>query len=287
MIRARFAGLLILCLLATAPPPGPAGAAEPGFQPLALTVRPIHAFGIGTKQFGALEFRGGLQLSANRPEFGAFSGLDFGSDGRTLYAISDTGFWLTGRIVEENGQLVGLEDAALAPLLDPKGHPYTRKIDADAEGLRIISEKGRTTALVSFEQKAAIGRYVADPDLALARRQAVPLPKFVDHVRGNRGLEGLAVAPAASPLAGAIVALAERSLDRAGNHRGFVLGGPRAGVFSIRRIGDFDITDAAFVPDGDRLFWSAVSTIRAVSACRSGASRARRSGRAPRSTAPC
>jgi len=250
MSRARLAGILTLCLLAAAPA---VRAAEPGFQPLKLTVRPITSFGVGTQRFGALEYRGGLQLISANPAFGAFSGLDFGPDGSTLYAISDTGNWLTGHIVESDGRLVGLEDAAFAPVLDAKGQPFTSKITADAEGLRIVTDNGRVTALVSFEQKAAISRYVADPDLALARRQAVPLPKFVNHIRGNRGLEGLAVAPATSLLAGSVVALAERSLDSAGNHRGFILSGPRAGTFSIKRLGEFDITDAAFLPDGDLL----------------------------------
>jgi len=47
--------------------------------------------------------------------------------------------------------------------------------------------------------------------------------------------------------------IAERSLDQAGNHRGWILGGPRAGTFALVRSDDFDVTDAAFLAGGDLL----------------------------------
>ena len=47
--------------------------------------------------------------------------------------------------------------------------------------------------------------------------------------------------------------IAERSLDADGNHRGFIVGGPQTGTFSLRRSDDFDVSDAAFLPDGDLL----------------------------------
>ena len=75
----------------------------------------------------------------------------------------------------------------------------------------------------------------------------------MNHLKANKGLEAFAVAPADGPLAGAIVTIAERSLDRAGNHRGFILGGRRAGTFSLKRTKPFDVSDAAFLPDGDLL----------------------------------
>ncbi len=61
------------------------------------------------------------------------------------------------------------------------------------------------------------------------------------------------MAPAEAPLAGAIVVIAEHSLDRAGNHRGFIVSGPHAGTFSLVRIGAYDVTDATFLPGGDLL----------------------------------
>ena len=38
-----------------------------------------------------------------------------------------------------------------------------------------------------------------------------------------------------------------------GNHRGWIVGGRRAGAFSVKRSDDFDVTDAAFLHNGDLL----------------------------------
>jgi hypothetical protein len=96
-------------------------------------------------------------------------------------------------------------------------------------------------------------RAFAAPDVAASIPTRVPLPKFVNGIRHNQGLESIAVAPAGGTLAGSIVVIAERSLDAAGNHRGFILSGPQTGTFFIRRSDDFDISDATFLPDGDLL----------------------------------
>ncbi len=232
-----------------------AQAAETGFAAIELTARPISQFAPGSSEtrFGALEFRGGLQLASSDRQFGSLSGLDFSDDGHTLVAVADTGFWFTARLSETDGRPTGISEPMLAPMLDAHGRPFTSKNAADAEGLRIVSRNGRETAYVSFEQRAAVARFTAAPDLASARRQDLALPKYVNHLKANKGLEALAVAPADGPLAGALVAIAERSLDRAGNHRGFIIGGHRAGTFALKRTEPFDVTDAAFLPDGDLL----------------------------------
>jgi hypothetical protein len=49
------------------------------------------------------------------------------------------------------------------------------------------------------------------------------------------------------------MAISERGLDRDGNIQGFLIGGPSAGEFSVKRIGDFDISDCAVTPKGDLL----------------------------------
>jgi hypothetical protein len=48
-----------------------------------------------------------------------------------------------------------------------------------------------------------------------------------------------------------LIALAEQALDEAGNHRGFLIGGPSPGEFTLTRSNNFDITDAAVSPRGD------------------------------------
>jgi hypothetical protein len=251
MTRRRLGAALLACLLCSPPPA--AMAAETGFAPIEVTARPFSHFSLASSEthFGAVEFLGGLQLTSTDPRFGSLSGLDFSAEGRGLVAVSDTGFWFTGTLVEEDGQPVGIAEPMLAPMRDPAGRPFTSKNAADAEGLRIVARDGREIAYVSFEQRPAVARYAAAPDFATARRSDLPLPKFVNRLRANKGFEAVAVAPAGGPLAGAIVAIAEHSLNSAGNHRGFILGGKRAGTFALVRTEPFDVTDAAFLADGD------------------------------------
>lgn len=247
-------GVALLACVVVLPVPA-AAAGDTGFAPIEVTARPFSHFALGSAatRFGSLEFHGGLQLTSGDKRFGSLSGLDFAADGHTLYAVSDTGFWFTARLVETDGRPTGIEQPMLAPMLDARGRAFTGKINSDAEGLSIVSRNGRETAYVSFEERPAIGRFTAMPDFATARRSDLPLLKFVNHLRANKGLEAVAVAPADGPLAGAIVTIAERSLDRAGNHRGFILGGRQTGTFSLVRTKPFDVSDAAFLADGDLL----------------------------------
>lgn len=232
----------------------PALAQEPGFKSIDLTARPIEEFRIGdpATAFGPLEFRGGLELASTDPGFGSLSGLDFSLDGKTLYAVADTGFWFAARPVEDGGRLVGLEAPRVGPILDRSGRPVVGKREGDAEGLRITGKDGKEVALVSFEQVSDLRQFAASPDLALARSRSRKLPSM-SGVRRNQGLEAVAVAPRGTALAGATVLIAERSLDKAGNHRGWIVGGKRPGTFSLKRSDDYDVTDAAFLPGGDLL----------------------------------
>jgi hypothetical protein len=246
-LSAGFGAILVAALSSSA--------AGPGFLPIEVHAQPIREFRIGqpSDRFGALEFRGGLTLSSANPDFGSWSGLDFSADGKTIYAVSDNGIWFTARLVQQDGRLVGIDNPMLAPMLDDDGGPLVGKAKSDAEGLRIAKRDGVDAALVSFEQVADVRAFAVAPDLALATPSHVTLPKPVHRVAANQGLEAIAVAPSDSRLGGATVVIAERSLDQNGNHRGFVLDGPLAGSFSVRRTGDFDVTDAAFLMTGDLL----------------------------------
>ncbi len=225
--------------------------AAPGFVAVDVTATPIDSFEIapGAAEDGEITFRGGLVLSSANRQFGGLSGLDITADGQFI-AISDTGFWLTGRIVEDgDGWLRGVEDWQIAPILDPNGEQANRTISADAEGLRYDAATG--TAIVSFEHNHRVSRFAVD-DLATARPEAVALPTLTG-LRSNRGIEAVALAPADSPLAGAVVIISEDADDGAGNIRGWIVDGPLAGAFSVTRSDQFAVTDAAFLPNGDLL----------------------------------
>jgi hypothetical protein len=224
-----------------------------GFDSVDVRIQPIPRFKLSTDEtrFGALEYRGGFAMYSPNADFGSWSGLDFTAN-RRLVAIADTGYWLTGRLEEDGDRLTGITDTKIGVMLSDNGAPAPNKVSTDAEAVRIVNRGGSEVALVSFEQKVAIRSY-AGPDFASARPKRLSLPKFVNDLRRNQGLEGLAVAPVDSPLAGATLAIAERSLDNKGNHRGFILDGAKPGQFTIRRSDDFDISDADFLPNGDLL----------------------------------
>jgi len=229
-------------------------AAAPGWHSVEITAKPIDSFELSSpeQRFGALEFRGGLEIKSPDRQFGSFSGLDFSSDGKTLYAISDTGHWFAARPVEEGGMLVGLADTRMAPVLNSRGAPLSGKKWSDAEGLRIVRRGGHDAALVSFERINDL-RLFDGADFVLAPSRSVNVPAAVKTIDPNRGLEALAVVPPSGPLDGATVLITEHSLDKNHNHRGWIVGGPRDGAFSLVRSGDYDVTDAAFFPDGDLL----------------------------------
>jgi len=226
-----------------------------GFVPEPVRTARIDYFLIGRSQtrFGEFEFAGGLTLNSTNRMFGGLSGIDFRPDGKSFVAISDNGYWFRGTLLREEGRLVGIRDAEWAPMLNSKGNPLGAKRNADAEGLRLTTIDGREAAYVSFEQTNELRLYRADPDLALARPEPVKLSRSATGLVKNRGLETVALAPAAGPLAGSPVLVSERSLDKKGNHRSWIVRGPLAGAFSVVRSDDFDVTDGAFLPNGDLL----------------------------------
>lgn len=226
-----------------------------GFAPEPTRATRIDNFLIGRGQtrFGEFEFAGGLTLTSSNRAFGGLSGIDFEPDGKNFVAISDTGYWFRGTLLREAGRLTGLSNAEWAPMLNAKGKPLGAKRNADAEGLRLTRIDGRLAAYVSFEQVNDLRLYRANPDLSLAKPEPVKLPRSATGLVRNSGLEMVALAPAKSPLAGSPVLVSERSLDRQGNHRSWIVRGPLAGSFTVARRDDYDVTDGAFLPNGDLL----------------------------------
>ena len=63
----------------------------------------------------------------------------------------------------------------------------------------------------------------------------------------------LVFVPRSLPLGATLLAISERGLDRDENIQGFLLGGPSPGEFSVKRTGDFDVSDCAVTPKGELL----------------------------------
>jgi hypothetical protein len=201
------------------------------------------------RQFGMLEFRGGLALTSRAKEFGGISAIRVQPDGANFIALTDKGWWLKGRIVYEATRPVGIADAEMAPIRGPDGRTLASRRWYDTES---IAQDGGTL-YVGIERVNRIVRFDYGKDGLLARGQPIDVPLGVRLLPTNRGLEALVFVPRGQPLGGALIAISERGLDRDGNIIGFLIGGPRPVTFTLKRSADFDVTDAALLPAGDLL----------------------------------
>jgi hypothetical protein len=202
------------------------------------------------KQFGKLVWRGGVNLFCKSPFFGGYSALIVDSSGESLLAVSDAGTWLRADIDHDGRMLKGLTSVTIGPILGPDGKPLAADRDRDSEGLALLQgDTSKGTALVSFERNHRILRYPFTPERFGPPQGGLTLPAEARRMNPNRGIEALAPIRAGK-LKGATAAFSERLLDKKGNYRGWLIGGPAPGAIAIKDLGGFDITDAAPLPDG-------------------------------------
>jgi hypothetical protein len=240
-------GLYPQILLADAKP-GIAGLKAGPIEVHASVIRDFARAGTAGPELGKLTFRGGLSLSSPSPNFGGWSGLVVGDDGKTLLAISDSGVWMTGRIVYDGTHPAGIADARLGPLRN-RGGALSGK-DRDAESIAL--ETGtleRGSVLVSFERRHRIVRYGLSSDGLSAGKGNVPLPAATRKMRPNQGLEAITVMRG-GPYKGKLIAFSERLYDASRNHTGWLWTRKGPATLHLKNIGDFDITDLASLDDG-------------------------------------
>lgn len=217
-------------------------------EPVAIEVsaRPINAFDPrqpAKARFGALEFRGGVELQSNAAVFGGLSGLALDAAGERLLAISDGGLWLSGRLVYHDGKLAGVAEARMAALRGPNGAALVATGEGDAESLARAGE----ACVVGIERRNEIRRFACAGDPLLAPGTLLPVPAALKKLPHNRGLEALAAVPAGVPNGGALIGISERGESATADAIGFILGGPRPGQFRWTRSEEFDVTDAVVV----------------------------------------
>lgn len=234
--------------------PGAAQLLPSATPPLAIEIRsePITAFDVrdpSRRQFGLLEFRGGLVLRSPHRSFGGISAIRVAADGAHFVALTDKSWWIRGRLLYEGTRPSGIADAELAPMLGPDGKPLAARGWYDTEA---IAEDGGTL-YVGIERVHQIVRFNYGKEGLLARGRPIALPAELRSLPANRGLEALVFVPKSLTLAGTLIAISERGLDEDGNISGFLIGGPNPGPFAIKRLASYDITDAALLPGGDVL----------------------------------
>jgi hypothetical protein len=227
-----------------------ANAAAP--EPVEVSARQISQFHIGRSEtrFGPLEFVGGLEMTSRYRHFGGLSAMRFLNPGSDFVGVTDTGFWFFGKIERaSDGKPAGFSDFSMTPMVDEAGNPIDKKWMVDAEGLAVKDG----IATVSFERNHRVAQFGLDPgDMKAPFRELDFLVPFRE-LRMNRGFETVAYAPVRGRLRGGLVVVSEKSLDTKGNVFAAIIEGPRKGIFTVRRDGEFDITDGAFLPDGDLL----------------------------------
>jgi len=200
--------------------------------------------------FGKLTFRGGLNLFGRSRHFGGFSGIAIDASGTTLLAVTDAGAWMRATLDYNGRWLKSFDEVTLGSILGQDGKPLQTDAERDAEGLALASGDTRAgQAYVAFEREQRILRYPFDPARFGPPTGTVRLPKEASAMSANQGIEAVALIQAGR-LKGTIVAFSERLKDRNGNLKGWLIGGPTPGAITVRRLGGFDITDAAGLPDG-------------------------------------
>ena len=247
-------------------------AIDAGAKVHAIEVRaePISRFRIGSDEtrFGPLEFVGGLEMNARDRDFGSFSAFRFLSPGSDFVGVADTGFWYFGRLMRDGeGRPAGVSDFRMEAMVDENGSVIGEKWDTDAEGLAIAGD----IATASFERAHRVSEYRLEPGAMKGKLRDIDFLVPSRELRQNRGFETVVYSDPGGALKGARVVVSEKSLDKDGNIFAAIVEGPAKGVFAVKRVGEFDITDGAFLPDGDLLLLE-----RAFSMARGVAMRLRR-----------
>nr|WP_269931212.1 esterase-like activity of phytase family protein [Aminobacter sp. HY435] len=223
-------------------------AESPAVESIAISARPISKFQIGLdeKMFGPLEFVGGLELTSSSRNLGALSAFRFLKPGGDFIGVADTGFWFFGTVVRDVAlKPVGIENFRMEQMVDASGNTIEKKWLADAEGLAVKDG----VATVGFERAHRVAQFRIEPQGMKAAFRDLDFLVPRNELRQNRGFETVAY----SPMKRSLVVVSEKSLDPAGNIFAAMLEGPQKGIFTVKRDGEFDITDGAFLPDGDLL----------------------------------
>ena len=223
---------------------------------LEVTVTPVNlsAFSPQQKTFGKLVWRGGLRLVSMDKRFGGFSGLVLSGNGRKMVAVSDRGWWLTGKLQIINGMMAGAGSFRLAPVKTDGGKRARNIRYRDVEALAPWDERMLDGYLVAgFERHTRILRYAFGRHATAANPKAIRFPKDIGKGPYNRTIEAISRFYS-GPYRGWMIAISERGVDKGKNLRGWLWRAGKTIRFSVSRHQDYDVTGMALAPDGKSFF---------------------------------
>ena len=220
-------------------------------EPLNLTATPLDRFALLTNatSFGPFTWRGGLELTSTNKKFGGLSGLAMGNDCTSLLAVSDAGSWVKADVTYADNKIAGLTSASIAPILDSSGKPPRSKASGDAEALASL---GSGRYMVGFESFPRIGIYNISKSGLDSRFQLLKSPKAVTEGPPNAELESVGRITTGR-WKNYNIAISENYADQRNNVRGWLWQSWKTVPFTIKRYGNYNITDLVVLPAGDVL----------------------------------
>lgn len=236
----------------------PAAHAKPDPSKLTVTAIEVNSLALdqfgransGEQRFGKLIWRGGMSLTSTSKYFGGLSGLVLDRHGKSFLAISDAGVWVAGEIAYRGERPANLVSVIIGPIRGLNGAPLARGRDRDCEAITSTGGSlGKGELLTSYERNARIGRHKRDSEGLGKTVELVGLPKDAKRLRGNGGLEAIAVIQA-GPAKGRIVAFTEKKRDADGHQLGWLIDGKKSRPLRLSNGTGFQVTDLAALPDG-------------------------------------
>ncbi len=222
--------------------PAPAAA-----EPLAVSTRPVelHPEDSSIRDVGALEYRGGLDLSSRDRRFGGLSALAVDHSGNRLLALTDKGYWVEFVVTYgASGDLSGIGEARIGALDDLAAGSVAGTGLGDAESIAPTKDG----YAVGFESRHRLWLYRRIGITRLGKPRALRPPRRLHRAPANGGIEALA-----SLADGRLLSLTERLNVDEGHVRGWITRGRDWRPLRYRRTGRFVPTGAATLAGGDVL----------------------------------
>ncbi len=168
-------------------------------------------------------------------------------------AQSDRAYWFTGDLIDKRGHIANVKDTVLAPMLGADGKQLEQPW-FDSESIAPLDDfpgdGGTGDIFVGFETKDRVDRYEVGRKGFMALPHPVNMPPEIKYNVPNKGFEGITLLTD-----GRLLAITERTLDKAGNEKGWIvpLDGTPASPLTLHRDDPYDLSDLTRLPNGDIL----------------------------------